>query len=193
MPIRKIKIFGLVAAFAAGLALTPGTVSADAGRVLVTFLGLVAASILPTITLLINSMTASARSVQGITRLEAEIQIAMDALFLIFAAICIAVMALVGLSLDPAVFLTKIPYLTTEILPRLGQAVVVSAVGFILWRIGQIPGILRRSLRVRYEAALEEAKGKLANNAPEAAAIRQGFAPHSEFGKVVPLQGQDKR
>ena len=53
----------------------------------------------------------------------------------------------------------------------------------IVWRIGQIPGILRRTLAVRYDGALEEARTKIASNAPETGAIRKAFATHPDFGK----------
>ncbi|GEP12758.1 hypothetical protein MGN01_46030 [Methylobacterium gnaphalii] len=178
----------MVAAFAAGAALTPGALSSDAGRVLVIFLGLVAASLLPTITHLINSMTASGRSVHNLRRLEVEIQAAMDALFLMFGAVGVSVAALVSLSIEPASLLSEIPYLTDQILPRIGQALVVAPVALVLWRVGQIPAILRRTLKVRYESALEEAKTKLADKAPDTGAMRQSFPTHPDFGKVISLQ-----
>src|SRR3546814_12008526 len=90
-------------------------------------LGLVAASILPTISLLVNSMTASGRSVKAVDELEHELQSAMDALFMLFGCVGIAVVALVSLATQPAAILTRIPYLTSELLPRLGQTVVVGA------------------------------------------------------------------
>jgi hypothetical protein len=154
---------------------------------LVTFLGLVSASILPTISLLVNSMTANGRSVLAINRLQAELQAAMDALFLLFGSVGVAVWALMSLSLAPPALLDRIPFLTTEILPRLGQMFVVAPVALILLRAGQIPGILRRSLAVRHEIATEEAKKKLSDKAPGAESVRQSFTSHPDFGKSVSL------
>src|SRR3546814_14248687 len=82
----------------AGGVLQPGTLSVESVRLLVTFLGLVAASILPTISLLVNSMTASGRSVKAVDELEHELQSAMDALFMLFGCVGIAVVALVSLA-----------------------------------------------------------------------------------------------
>ena len=183
MSLRPLEIGAILAAAVAGGALNPGTISADAGRVLVTFLGLVAASILPTITLLINSMTPNGRSVYSINRLDEELRAAMDALFLLFGAVCIAVMALVALAIPSPAWFDFVPHLSSQVLPRSGQAVIGSVTALVLWRIGHIPGILRRTLKVRHEAALEEAKLKLAANAPDAGAIRKAFATHPDFGK----------
>lgn len=193
---RRLEKLALLAALAGGAALTPGTISGDAGRTLTTFLGLISASILPTISLLVNSMTASGRSVQSINRLENELEAAMDALFLLFGCVGVAVAALVALTIQPATFLVEIPYLTTEFLPRCGQAFVVGATTLMLLRIGQIPGILRRSLQIRRDIAVEEARNKLEKNAPESGSMRKSYASHDEFGKVVSLQdlqGQETR
>ncbi|MGO7133424.1 hypothetical protein AB9E06_21460 [Rhizobium leguminosarum] len=188
MSFRLIDTVAAATLFIGGAALTPGTIGGDPGRVLATFLGLFSASILPTVSLLVNGMTASGRSVQALNNLQKELDAAMDALFFLFGCIVLAIGALVSLSIHPAEFMIKIPYLTTEILPRLGQALVVMATGMVLFRAGQIPGILRRSLAARHEIAIAEARSKLESNAPAAADIRQAFATHPDFGKVVSLQ-----
>ena len=185
MSVRRLEIVAILGAAAAGGALTPSAISGDAGRVLITFLGIVAASVLPTVTLLVNSLTANGRSVHSINKLEAELQRAMDALFVLFGAVGVAVLAQVALSIPAPAVLQGVPYLTTEILPRGGQALVLGATAMILSRIGQIPGILRRTLSIRHEGALEEARLKLAANAPEAGSMRKAFATHPDFGKPV--------
>lgn len=167
--------------------MTPGIVSGDSSRMLVIFLGLVSASILPTISLLINSMTASGRSVKAINDLEEELQSAMDALFLLFGCVGVVVIGLVSLATEPAKIMIKIPYLTTEILPRIGQAVVISASAFTMMRIGMIPAILRRSLAVRHRIAIEEARRKTLEKVPDALATRAVFVNHPDFGKTVKL------
>lgn len=187
MSIRGLDKIGLVVTFAIGAALTPDTISGEAGRMLVTFLGLVSASLLPTISLLINSMTASGRSVHAIQKLDAELQVAMDALFLLFGCAIVAVIALVALAIQPPEFLNRIPYLTSEILPRVGQAIVICAALTILLRAGQIPAILRRSLIARRQIAIEEAQRVLAENVPQPADIRKAFEKHPDFGKEVTM------
>lgn len=187
MSLRVTDTLVLLAGIAAGAALEPGTITGDAGRVLVTFLGLVSASILPTVTLLVNSMSSSGRSVQSIERLDEELGAAIDALFLLFGCVAIAIGALVSLSIAPADFLKRVPHLTTDILPRAGQAFLVGSCGLIVWRMGQIPAILRRALTIRKEIAVDEAKRKVTERAPNAEALKDAFATHPDFGKVVTL------
>ena len=155
---------------------------------LVTFLGLVSASVLPTISLLVNSMTASGRSVKGLEDLQRELDAAMDALFLLFGSVGIVVIGLIALAIEPAAILTRVPYLTTEILPRLGQSVVVGGSAFIVLRIGLIPGILRRSLAARYRIAIDEAKRKTIENVPDGPTTRAMFITHPDFGKSVKFE-----
>lgn len=171
-----------------GFALSPGTISGDAGRMLVTFLGLVSASVLPTISLLVNSMTASGRSVLALDELEAELQAAMDALFLLFGCVAVVVVSLVALTIRPPSLLTNVPYLTSELLPRVGQMIVIAFSAITLLRVGQIPGILRRSLTIRHKIAVDEARRKTLENAPSPAATNASFANHPDFGKTVKLE-----
>ena len=122
-------------AAAGGLALPTETISGDSGRMLVTFLGLVSASILPTVSLLVNSMTASGRSVEAINKLEAELQSAIDALFLLFGCVGIVIGALVALSTPPPWPLTAVPFLTTEALPRVGQQPLrCFRINYVIWQ-----------------------------------------------------------
>src|SRR3546814_20099775 len=127
-------------------------------------------------------MTASGRSVKAVDELEHELQSAMDALFMLFGGVGIAVVARVSLATQPAAILTRIPYLTSEILPRLGQTVVVGASAITLMRIGTIPAILRRSLSVRHRIAIDEARRKTLEKAPDATATRAAFATNTEVG-----------
>lgn len=195
LSLRLRQKLGLAALLIGGAALTPGTISGDSGRVLTTFLGLFSASILPTVSLIVNSMTTSGRSVKALNELEKELQAAMDALFFLFGCIGVSIAALFALSIQPPEILTRVPYLTTEILPRMGQAFVVAGTGLVFWRAGQIPAILRRLLKTRHEISIDEARAKVEKGAPSSNAIRQSFATHSDFGKIVSLQelqGQDK-
>ncbi|AYJ87337.1 hypothetical protein D3Y57_17125 [Sphingomonas paeninsulae] len=160
---------------------------------LVTFLGLVSASILPTISLLIGSMTASGRSVSAVDDLEREIGAAMDALLLIFGSVGIAVVALVMLATAPPPFLSKIPLLTVTILPRLGQAVVVAVIVLIALRTGQIPAVLRRTLEVRHKIAVAEARRATTDRAPVSLEVRTSFSNHPDFGKITNLEDNEGR
>lgn len=191
--LRRIEKIGLAAGALIGAALSPDTVSGDAGRMLAIFLGLVSASILPAITLLVNSMSASGRSVQAIDELNSELHSAMDALFLLFGCVGIVVAALVALAMPSPSLFDKVPYLVSEALPRMGQAVVVLASILILFRVGQIPGILRRTLAVRHRIAVDEAKRKTLEAAPDAGSVRSVFATNAEFGKTLNVEDLQAR
>lgn len=171
-------------AFAAGGAMPVGTLSGDAGRNLVTFLGLVSASILPTISLILGSMTASGRSVKALNELHAELQAAMDALLFLFGLVAVSVIALVALSIPTPGPLANVVW-AAETLSRMGQAIVAMAAILIVLKAGTIPGILRRSLGIRHEIAKDEARAKTLQKAPSAATIKEAFATHPDFGKQV--------
>lgn len=185
LSLRRLDKVTLAAALIAGAALPPASIASDSRTLFVTFLGLISASILPTISLLLGSMTASGRSVLAINKLQAQLEAALDALFFLFGCAAIAVASLVALSLPPPAILTRVPYLTSEILPRAGQMMLVTATAMIVLRAGQIPGILRQSLRVRHEIAVAEARLKTAENAPNSDDVRKAFSTHPDFGKVV--------
>lgn len=193
LQIRKLESLGLAAAFVAGVALTPGTISGDTTRMLATFLGLFSASLLPTITLLVNGMTAGGRSVHAIEKLDFEIGAAMDALLFIFGCTAVAFAGLMALSIDPPALLRTVSLLTSEILPRGGQGIVLLSIAAIVGRAGQIPAILRRTLSMRKDIAIEEARKQLTDNVPDAKAIRASFITHPSFGKTVRLDEQKEQ
>lgn len=188
LQLRLNEKIGYFALFAIGATISPGIISGETASVIAIFLGLFAASILPTVTLLINSMTASGRSILSINKLEQELQLAMDALFFLFGCIGIAIVALIALSIEPLDILNKIPFLTTEVMPRIGQALVVAPTIILIWRAGQITGILRRLLKIQHEIAINEAKVNLESNAPSAEKVRQSFTTNPDFGKEISLQ-----
>lgn len=176
----------MLTGLAVGVALPLNTLQGDPGRLLVTFLGLIAASILPTVSLILGSMTVQGRSVHALERLGDELSAAVDALFLIFGTTALAVIALIAIAIPTRSFLG--PAIVSVILERLGQGVVGATTGLILARSGQIPAILRRSLTIRRQIAVEEAKRQTLANAPSSSAIRTDFVTHSEFGKTIDIK-----
>ena len=152
---------------------------------LVTFLGLFSASILPTITLLVNGMTANGRSVNSILKLEGEISAALDALLFLFGCTAVTFAALMAISIQPPALFALVPYLTTDVLPRIGQGVIAMSVAAIMIRAGQIPAILRAALETRKQIAVQEARRKIAENAPDLEAVVTAFPTHPEFGKTI--------
>lgn len=186
MHLRLTEVIGVAVGVAVGAAIAPGVLSGDVGRLLVTFLGLVSASILPTISLILGCMTASGRSVQAINRLEVELATAMDALFFLFGLVGLSVGALIALAIPQPTLAMYIPF-ANEILPRCGQALVIAASAWIVIRAGYIPGILRRTLKIRHEIAVDEARRKTLEGAPNTRMIKEAFAIQPDFGKSIPI------
>lgn len=178
----------LALAIIAGASLSPGILTEDTRSLLVTFNGLVAASILPTISLLINTMAPDGRSVHAINNLERELRAAMDALFLLLGSTMMVVGALAALATPAPAIFDHVPYLASEILPRGGQSLAIAFSVLILVRAGQIPGILRRTLSYRHEIAVDKARRATLENAPTPAGTRESFKTHPDFGKKVTLE-----
>lgn len=184
--LRRLEWLICAAAFGGGAALDPGVIAGEAARLLVTFFGLVAAGILPTISLVIGGMTSSGRSVKALDELKSEMEVAMSALFVLFALVSIAVATLVALSLPQPSITHRIPFVG-EFYARFLQGFVVGISAVVVNRATHIPTILRRSLDVRYRIAVEEAKRKISENAPAPATIKEAFPTHPDFGKALRL------
>lgn len=188
LQLRPLEKFIVPLAAIAGASMMPGALDGDAGRMLVIFLGLVSTSILPTVTLLVNSMSGGGRSVKAVEDLERELTIAMDAMFLLFGCVAIVVAALIALAIPTPWPLSAWTLLSAEILPRGGQAIVAGATAFVAMRLGQIPAILRKALSIRHRSAIDEAKRTVAENAPAPEQVRSAFKRHPDFGKTVPIK-----
>jgi hypothetical protein len=185
LQLRRIEWTTAAVALVVGGAIPTGTLSGDAGRLLVTFLGLVSASILPTISLILASMTANGRSVQAVNDLQKELEAAMNVLFALFGLVGVSVAALILLSISTA-SLSELPVLGA-VVARACQALVSAVSILIVMKSGQIPGILRRSLKIRHQIAVDEARRKTAESAPQPTDTSKSFATHPEFGRRVNL------
>ncbi|WP_158014021.1 hypothetical protein [Sphingomonas sanxanigenens] len=178
---------GLTIGLIAGAALAPATLNGDPGRLLSTFLGLISASILPTVSLIIASMSSGGRSVMAINSLQKELVSAIDALFFLLACVGIVFAALFSISIPTPALLTRIPYLSTEIFPRFGQSLVIGGSALIILRAWHVPAILRSALRIRHDIAVDEARKKTVENAAHSANTDKLFPRDSEFGKTINL------
>ena len=170
-----------------GGALQPALLHGDPARLLSTFLGLVSASILPSISLILASLTTGGRSVAAIDRLRDELMAATNALLQLLGIVGIVFAAVFTLGVPTPTLLGRLPLLATEILPRLGQAIVVGGAALIVSRAQLVPAILRRCLRIRHEIAADEARKKTVENAAKVGEAQKFFPRDASFGQSVPL------
>ena len=180
--VRHIGVLAGCTGFAVGALLPSDALTGEPGRVLVTFLGLVAASILPTVSLILTSMTAGGRSVLRLRELSDELQKGVSALFWLFGLVCISVGQLLLLSVPLPIQLRElVPW---PGLPNLiGQSILFMLVGLVIYRAFLVPRIIQRCLTIRAEIAIEEAKRKTLENAPAAGETAKTFRTKTDFGK----------
>lgn len=190
--LRPLEWLTCSAAFLIGALLPPGVFGGEAGRLLTTFLGFVAASILPTISLIVGGMVVTGRSVQHLAALGAELTKTVDALFGVFGLIALSVLILMALAM-PMPFAEYVPDYFQLIPHRFGQGL-VGFVGLLaIARSGTVPGAIRRSLTLRTKIAVDDARKRTYENADVVKAkARSGFKRKEGFGRTSSLADENK-
>lgn len=190
MHLRLTEVIAAVCGFVAAALLPAGSLSGEPGRLLATFLGLLAASILPTVSLIVGGMGPGSRSVKLVSSLGAEIMATVDLLFAVFGMIAVTLVILLLLNV-PTPYGEYLHPVTARMMVAAGQGLVGAFAILVISKSGAIPGAIRRSLSVRTEMAEAEARKKTAENAAAAAAASP-FKTQEGFGAVVPRDGDPK-
>lgn len=157
---------------------------------LVTFLGLVSASILPTVSLVIGSLSSSGRSIMKIDELAQELNRAVRTLFVILGLVAAVVVLLMLIAIVPRIdwhppqVSLSFPDAARRSLQSLAVLLTVAAAIEAL----AIPRILSRVLAIKKDIALYEARKALAERSPSSAEVGQMFATREGFGKTVSLE-----
>lgn len=192
-----------------GLCLPAGAMAGEAGRLLTTFMGFFTAGVLPTISILIGSLTASGRSVKALNDVREELRSAISALIglLVIAGTTVASMLLLSLPMTPApimltsgqdqVWLQHLPGVSAtalgftldlaELTNRLGQGLVAGLAILFAVKAMMVPRALYSALDSKHKLAIEEARRAVDERAPKAPEIKKAFSGGSEFGTVVRL------
>jgi len=190
--LRRLEWLACSVAFLICSLLPMGVFGGEAGRLLTTFLGFVAASILPTISLIVGGMVVGGRSVQHLDELGTELSSTVDALFGVFGLIALTVLALMALAM-PMPFSLHLPEQLRPIPSHLGQGVVGFTLALAVGRSGTIPGAIRRSLKLRTVIAVDEAAKKTNEKADVVKKqARAGFSTKKGFGRTTRLEDLKK-
>lgn len=189
LSLRWQRLAALIAGSATGAVLSPSLLTGDPSRMLVTFLGLVSASILPTVSLVIGSLSSSGRSVMKIDELAQELAQAIRSLFSILALVAAVVVLLMMIAMVPEVS-WRLPHSTVEVPDAarrcLQSLALLFAVAATIEAVA-IPRILARVLAIKKDIAIHEARKALTDKSPSEADIRQMFPTRDGYGKTVPL------
>jgi hypothetical protein len=180
--------------------LPSGFVTGDIGRIITTFLGLIAASILPTISLIVGSMSASGRSVKGINDLHAEFVDLVGELFAVLGWIMVAIGGLAFASVEITLGLgiyhpfgilfdfSSLP----DVLKGAGRFALGYASAAALAQFSMVPKSVLKALEIRHHIAIDEAKRKVSDNAPSSGDIQKYFGTKQGFGEVKPMTIAEK-
>ncbi|MDZ7908269.1 MAG: hypothetical protein U5N10_08665 [Gemmobacter sp.] len=159
---------------------------------LVTFMGLVSASILPTISLAITSMSGTGRSVQKINELYTDLRENSAALFRTLGRVGFVFAALVAFAMVPVWgFELSVLGLTVEIpdaARRAVQVVIFTTAVLAVFEAFHIPKTFLKVLTMKRDIAVYEARKAVRENTPADAEIKQIFPKKEGFGRTVSLE-----
>ncbi|OHC52158.1 MAG: hypothetical protein A3D16_08685 [Rhodobacterales bacterium RIFCSPHIGHO2_02_FULL_62_130] len=180
--------------------LPSGILAGDIGRIVTTFLGLLAASILPTISLIVGSMSATGRSVKGINELHDEFVHLVGELFSVLGWTMVAIVGLAVASADINYqFGTYEPFgilfdfsSLPDVLKGAGQFAVGYASAAALAQFSLVPKSILKALELRHHIAVDEARRKISENVPSADGIQKIFGAKQGFGEVKPVSIVEK-
>jgi hypothetical protein len=155
----------------------------------VTFIGLVSASILPTVSLAVGSMSGTGKSVQKINELHAELAATVKALFRTLLHVGIVFALLLTLSFVPefdvSFELRGVVIELPDVGRRVLQAIAFGWAAFAVWGAHRVPNTFLRVLEIKRNIAVHEAREELGEKAPSAADIKSIFPTKEGFGKTV--------
>lgn len=152
-------------------------------------MGLVSASILPTVSLAINGMNGTGRSVLKINELYKDLRESTERLFRTLGWVTFVAISLVIYSIIPVVDWSIqfwfIEWNADNILKRLLQAIIFTSTAIALGEAYLVPKIFHKVLNVKRDIAIYHARQEIRENVPTEAYVKQNFATKDDFGKTV--------
>ena len=196
MSFRGLRRLALAVGAACGAAIPPALFAGEPVRMLVTFVGLVSASILPTVSLAIGSMSGTGRSVQKINELYADLRGSSTALFRTLICVALVFAALVAFAMTPVVDVHisrwGVSFEIPDAARRFVQIIVFGGVVLAVCEAYRIPQTFLKVLNIKRDIAIYEARKEIRENAPGEAEIKQIFPKKEGFGRAVNLEQIDK-
>lgn len=160
----KLRCVSVLLGFAVGFLLGRDVLSQDAVRVLLVGLGFVAASILPTVTLLVNGLTSTGRSVMAVNELHCELVGTVRRLFDVLKLAVGSVLLLLPFPYSELLRTFSIgPISVVDPIGKLFSALAVICVVLMVFALREIPAAIYRSLELRKSIAIDEARQRNAD------------------------------
>lgn len=177
---------------ACGAAIPPALFAGEPVRMLVTFMGLVSASILPAVSLAIGSMSGTGRSVQNIEKLYLDLRESSAALFRTLICVGLVFAALVAFAMTPVwnleFVLSERNFHVPDAARRFVQVLIFGGSVLAVCQAYRIPKTILKVLTIKRDIAVYEARKEIRANAPGEAEIKQIFPRKEGFGKTVSLE-----
>lgn len=156
-------------------------------RVLLVGLGFVAASVLPTVTLLVNGLTSTGRSVKSVIDLHDELRSTVNGLFRVLGLAVLTVVLLLPIKFGE--FLPSLDAFGMTVqdpLGRLVSAAALATLAILTVALNRVPSAILRSLEIRKNIAIEEARLRNADriskvDAAVAFPTKEGFGERTVF------------
>lgn len=172
------------------MALAPNAVEPAVLRYIITGLGFVAATVLPSIALTIGTLVSDGRSVMGVQDLAAEVRLTVENLFfitgLVFLALSgILLIAFSGGALFGGSGLGNGGLPSTQDAIQAGSGIVGGALLMLVLKISRVPKAIFRVLELKAELAEGEARRQLNENVAQISS-KKIFPVKPGFGETVP-------
>ena len=189
LSIRDLRWLAFLVGLASGILIAPDKIAGAPINMIITFLGLVSASILPTVSLAIGSMSGTGRSVQKINELYVDLRSNTLALFRTLAHVAFVLAALVVFSLTPVVeanfSIWGVPFSIPDAARRFVQIGVFGGAVLAIGQANRIPQTFLKVLNIKREIAVFEAQKEVRANAPKEAEIKQIFPKKEGHGRTI--------
>lgn len=162
----------------------------DAIKMLAPFLAILAASIMPSITLLIGAITSESKSVKRVSELGVELSHVINELLMLFFLILASMFCLVFLFI-PSPFLIKNFIIYNCLVIALGQGVFIGFLSAALDKTAVIPKSLFKCMELKLNIAKDTSKSKTSDNAnnainkisPHISNPPEGFGKRTDISK----------